>query len=305
MTGVIARCKRHTADMQVLLMVMCFICMSFWHSETIAQENVPKLPSHLWMGMDGQPLPAALQSDEAIKAFLQTAEVISMKTFPVGVTKAKRVVLEKDGVRMRAFFKDVDIYDPHWKSDDGKAEIDFRDYYGFECAAYILSRMLNLDNIPPVVKRRIGDKEGSLQIAVEYVIMARDRDGRTPPDSATLEIWSRQMDIMWNFDNLVYNVDRNMGDILIDAVWRLWMIDYSRAFRWYSQLLDPELITRSDRCFFEALQTLDEDEVKQKLKPYLDQYEIDGLLKRRQNLVTHIQKLIKDKGEQAVLFELH
>ena len=50
---------------------------------------------------------------------------------------------------------------------------------------------------------------------------------------------------------------------------------------------------------------MDEEEVMQKMNPYLQQYEIQGLLKRRQNLVTHIRQLIEDKGEQAVLFELH
>jgi hypothetical protein len=42
--------------------------------------------------------------------------------------------------------------------------------------------------------------------------------------------------------------------------------------------------------------------VTEVLKPYLRPYEIESLLKRRQKLIIHIQTLIDEKGEDAVLF---
>ena len=33
------------------------------------------------------------------------------------------------------------------------------------------------------------------------------------------------------FAELVYDTDRNHGNILYDTDWKLWMIDFSRAFR--------------------------------------------------------------------------
>ena len=39
---------------------------------------------------------------------------------------------------------------------------------------------------------------------------------------------------MWHvrmFDQLIYNVDRNLGNLVIDKNWTIWMIDHSRAFR--------------------------------------------------------------------------
>jgi len=33
------------------------------------------------------------------------------------------------------------------------------------------------------------------------------------------------------FDQLIYNTDRNLGNLLIDKSWRLWMIDHTRAFK--------------------------------------------------------------------------
>ena len=39
---------------------------------------------------------------------------------------------------------------------------------------------------------------------------------------------------MWHvrlFDQLITNVDRNLGNLLIDKNWTVWMIDHSSAFR--------------------------------------------------------------------------
>jgi hypothetical protein len=33
------------------------------------------------------------------------------------------------------------------------------------------------------------------------------------------------------FDQLIYNTDRNTGNVLYDTGWRLWGIDHTRAFR--------------------------------------------------------------------------
>jgi hypothetical protein len=30
------------------------------------------------------------------------------------------------------------------------------------------------------------------------------------------------------FDQLIYNTDRNLGNLLIDGDWRIWMIDHTR-----------------------------------------------------------------------------
>ena len=43
--------------------------------------------------------------------------------------------------------------------------------------------------------------------------------------------WARQLWNMYFFDALIYNVDRNSGNILVDQGYRLWMIDHTRAFQ--------------------------------------------------------------------------
>ena len=38
------------------------------------------------------------------------------------------------------------------------------------------------------------------------------------------------------FDELIANTDRNLGNMLIDRQWKLWLIDHSRAFRLHETL---------------------------------------------------------------------
>ena len=62
---------------------------------------------------------------------------------------------------------------------------------------------------------------------------------------------------MYFFDELISNVDRNLGNILYTKDWRLWLIDHTRAFRKNTALKTPSHITRCDRRVFEGLKALD------------------------------------------------
>ena len=106
------------------------------------------------------------------------------------------------------------------------------------------------------------------------------------------------------FDNLIYNEDRNLGNILIESDWKLWMIDHTRAFRRWKQLLNPDQVQFAERSLWEKLQALDETVVRAKLKDFLKPAEINGLIERKGLLVDHIQKLIDERGEKDVLFTL-
>ncbi len=104
------------------------------------------------------------------------------------------------------------------------------------------------------------------------------------------------------FDNLIYNEDRNPGNVLISPDGRLWMIDHGRSFRRWKKLPHPELVSYVDRKVWEKLQTLDEAVVRERLKDYLQPYEMEGLLERRRLLVKHIQNLIDEQGAGGVLY---
>ena len=259
----------------------------------------PDAASRVWLGPNGQPLP--FTSDEQVLEFLRTARVLSIKEIGEGITHPRKVLLEKDGIRAHAIFREINEEKIMARMRGGQTEMMFRDSFIFECAAYELSRLLGLDNVPPVVERRIGGASGSLQMWVEKAMTETVRTKRnlTPPDPTR---WRRQVGMMWVFDNLVYNTDRNLGNILIDANWNLWMIDHTRAFRRREELRNPGGVVECERNFWEKLQMLDADLVRQRLKKYLRPSEIEALCKRRAKLVEHIQKLIGEKGQAHVLF---
>ena len=62
------------------------------------------------------------------------------------------------------------------------------------------------------------------------------------------------------------------------------------------------LLIQCDRKLYERVKNLDEGKLRQTLKPFLRGYEIDALLKRRKKLVEHFEGLIREKGENRVLF---
>ncbi len=70
--------------------------------------------------------------------FLQTAQVISSESIGEGITRPRKVLLEKDGVRMHAKFSDFHEERNVKKLRDGSTKFSFRDQAVFECAAYEL-----------------------------------------------------------------------------------------------------------------------------------------------------------------------
>jgi hypothetical protein len=254
-----------------------------------------------WLGPDGTPLPLSTVGE--IEAFLMEAEVLSWKTIGTGVTQPKKVLLEEDGIRMHAIFRSVDIHRARWTDPHAGPRLNFRDSCFYECAAYQLSKLLGLRNVPPVVRRRIRGESGTLQIWIENAMMEVDRlEGRImPPDTA---YWSRQHQVLKLFDQLIYNDDRNLGNLLIDKGWNLWFIDHTRSFRIYGKLARPEKILSCERDIWEKLQSLEDREIRIRLAPYLRSQEIKSLLKRRAEIVERLNRLIQQNGTESVLFTL-
>jgi hypothetical protein len=269
-------------------------------SSGIAAARDGRVMPCVWIGPDDQPLPFKTYSE--IEDFLSSARVLSKETIPVGVTKPEKLLLEKNGVRMNAVFRTVDVFKQKWMSKEG-LKMNFRDHYRFERAAYELGRILGVRNIPPVVLRTIDKKKGSLQAWVEGAITEQRRieNGQAPPRS--LE-WIHQLHFIRVFDNLIWNDDRNRGNILIDKDWRLWMIDATRAFRIDGSLMNPERIRFCPKDFYQNLKTVKEEDLRARLHDteLLTPGEFRTLLERRKKLLDYLSGLITAKGEDAVLF---
>ena len=252
-----------------------------------------------WQGPDGKPLP--FKSDEEIIAFMRKAKVVSKKHTPLGVNRPYRVVLEGEGVKMQAVFRHVSVKQKSLRLDDGSVQLFFRDECRFELAAYRLSKMLGLDNVPPVVERKLFGAKGTLQAWLEESITEKQRRQEKRSPESMIQ-WLHQTHTMDIFDNLISNDDRNLGNMLIDPEWKLWMIDHTRAFRRNRELSNPDKIKFCPKVLWKRLQKLDKKVLQTEMSGILVQAELQGLLERCDRMHEFLQKLIDQRGEGAVLF---
>lgn len=258
-------------------------------------------PAHVWLDINKQPLP--FKNDDEVLEFLRTARPGRAQIVGKGISGVRRVEIEKDGLKARAAFRDLRQEIEVAVTPGGQRLTNFRDDYIFECAAYELARMLGLDMIPPTVRRTVNGRPGSLQMWIESRILdEEERQTRKipPPDVAA---WNLQIQVMKVFDNLIDNFDRNPGNILIDQNWKLWMIDHTRSFRAQPELLQsPKEILLCERGLWERLKNFNEQEARERLRPFLRTGEINALFARRVKLVALIEGLIRERGESEVLF---
>jgi hypothetical protein len=168
--------------------------------------------------------------------FLGAADVVERETIPVGVTDPIRVRLSKDGLEVHGIFRYVDTVYDRVRMEDGRVRVNLKDSCHFEPAAYALSKLLRMNSVPPVVTRRIGNDNGTLQIWVYNAIMEDERSeqGMSAPNRIA---WNQQVQLMYMFDALIGNDDRTAQNILIDKNFKLWLIDHTRAF--YSNAESP------------------------------------------------------------------
>jgi hypothetical protein len=263
-----------------------------------------RFDGYRFLDVEGHALP--FQSDEEIEDYLRAAEVVSLDKIPVGVTRPRKALLNREDLRVHAVFKNLDdtksmVRDPT-ATGQGKLYIKWRDSFIYDVAAYHIDRLLHFDRVPPIVLRKIKGKDGSLQIWLEGTITeaTRREESFKPPDVARFH---QQRSTMHVFDNLVANRDANLGNTLIDGNWRLWYIDCTRCFGQSTDLLYPEMVTHCDRALWEALKGLDKEAAERNLSSYLGPGEIDALLVRRDKLVERLQARIDEWGEDLVLFD--
>jgi hypothetical protein len=111
-----------------------------------------------------------------------------------------------------------------------------------------------------------------------------------------------ELNIVRVFDQLIYNTDRNQGNLLITPEWKVWMIDHTRAFRTAVAMQKKNALPgRVDHRVLAGMRKLNTVELKQQLGAYLRPEEISAILGRRDVIVQHFSQEIKKNGEDAVL----
>lgn len=230
----------------------------------------------IWLGREAE-----------IEEFLRVAEVDRIENVPVGVTKPRRVFVKPGGPAASFVFKALQPsrQSGYWES------------YKAEIAAYELDKVLGMGMVPPTVERKVKGETGSAQLWVEHCTLLRDRDTSKAPDIAA---WNKQVYRQRVWDNLTANIDRNQGNLLMDPAWNLILIDHSRAFT--GAQTTPFPMNKIDREFYGKLKALDEATIKSRVGKWL----FDGprpVLRRRDKIVQHFDKLLAQYGEAAVFID--
>jgi hypothetical protein len=237
--------------------------------------------------------------DAEMERFLATAEIIERETLPTGVTESERATLS-DGVRTHdAHVQTVDVYRRKFRT-PRRTHLDFRDSYRYNIAAYRIDRLLGLYMVPVSVERAVGGKKAAVTWWVEDVAMTvleKHRQHIDPPD---MRAWSQQRFLGRLFNQLVGNIDAHLGNHLITTGWRLWLVDFTRAFRPHKKLPKPEELGCVDRSLLSALRGLSREALDEATGDVLAGRERKSVLARRDRLVEHYERRLEAEGEALV-----
>jgi len=238
---------------------------------------------------------------DQIKQFLLTAKVVKSQQSNKGITNPWRLTLTDGTVTHDASFQAVDEHKARMETLRG-TELAFVDSYKYNIAAYRLAEMLGIDDMLPVyVERSWGGNPGSLSwwLPVKMDEVERHKQKLVAPDP---DAWNNQMYKVRVFDELVYDTDANLTNVLIGADWKIWRVDFTRAFRRSKDLKDPKDLVRCDRQLFEKLKALNGNDLAEQTKQYLNKEEVKAVMARHDKIVAQFQKLISEKGEKEVLY---
>lgn len=235
----------------------------------------PVAPPYDWLGREDQ-----------IETFLKTAPIERWKDIPVGITRPRRAFFAPGGVAGSMAWKPLPTGLLHGK----------RESYRSEIAAYLLSRHLGLDLVPPVVERAIDGVKGA---AVYWIDGVKPWDRSDLPKAAGPR-WSHQTSRMLMFDQLIANGDRNQGNLLYDVAGHLYLIDHSRAFLEQRHLAGFRPPQQFDRALWERMAALTRGDLEALLGPWLTGPQIAALLDRRDQMARHIDRQVRVRGEQVV-----
>jgi hypothetical protein len=247
--------------------------------------------------------PEELAEREKWEEFLKTAEIVGSEDIPEGVTKPIRLFLKKGEVKGSGA----------WKKVKG-VQKGFLDGWRYEIAAYGMDKLLGLNMVPPTVEREFKGKKGSLQFWMEFEMSDLERmEQKIQVLPSKLDNWSKMKYLMRAFDSLIANEDRTQENIRYAKGWRMILIDHSRAFRSSKKftknlvygkrgIKELKLFRILPRAFVEKIKALNFDSIKKAVGPYLKDKEIEAILARKELLLTEIDEMIKEKGEDNVLY---
>jgi len=225
-----------------------------------------------------------------IEEYLRTVPMLKFEALSVGVTKPMRAFLPEGGLSKYLVWKTIQPgrYFGYWES------------YKSEIAAYELDKLLKLNMVPPTVERQFRGERGAAIMWIAPAKSFKDMGVTTAPTAPDRyqAAWVRQLVKAKMFHNLTYNVDPNLGNWLVDPLWNLILIDFSRCFTTGTDM--KHAFTRVDPDLWDRFKGLTEESLTKTLGAYMGKAEVAAMLKRRDKMAQTIEKLIKQHGEASV-----
>jgi hypothetical protein len=221
--------------------------------------------------------------NEEFEAFIASAPVDHFEDIPLGVTHPRRAFFSPGSMVESVAWKVLPPGRPngYWES------------YKSEIAAYELDKLLGMGMVPVAIEKRWKNQIAAAILWVAPVHSWKEVQARPKPEK-----WNRQAIMMKMFDNLICNKDRNMGNLLVDDDWNVFLIDHSRAFIEDKDL--PVKMTHVDRELWNRMLSLDEPALARALGKWVDAGARRAILARRDKMKTAIDALVKANGEEAV-----
>lgn len=246
-------------------------------------------------------LPSARQAalpvltDAQKEEFLRRAKVVNARELSKGITGSLRATLSDGTLTHDAHIQTVDQHKERFQA-KGTLEINFRDSWRFNVAAYKIDRLLDLQLVPVAVPRNWAGRRGAFSWWVDDVMMDEGERLEKNLSAPDIDCWNAHTRLLRLLDELIDNADRNLGNMLITNQWRVWAIDHTRAFRFSKTPRHPERLVATDRGVLRRLEALDFATVKKAVDEHITDADVRNLLARRDAIVERF----KARGEMAL-----
>jgi len=237
---------------------------------------------------EGPPSGATL-SDAQREQFLLHAKVLSTHGVSKGITGSRRATLSDGAITHDAQIQAIDEYHSHFDTGHG-TELNFRDSWSYNVAAYKVDRLIGLNLVPVSVARTYNGRRAAFTWWVDNVLMDESERLKKRMEAPEPDRWNREMYLLRVFDQLIGNTDRNLGNLLITTDWHLCAIDHTRAFRLSPAVRSPLNVTRCDRQVLARIKALDKASLQREIGGLMYTNEMSALLSRRDEIVAMLEK---------------
>jgi hypothetical protein len=234
---------------------------------------------------------AWIEKRAEIEAFLTTAPIARTEGTTVGVMHPVHAIFAPGGL----------VESMSWKAIKPGMYSGFQESYLSEIAGYELDKFLDLGMVPPTVEREIDGKKGAAIMWVPQTKNFKEAGGMPTPPPIQQGRWSMQMMRTKMYDNLIGNIDPNLGNWLFDPNWNIILIDHSRAFVREQKM--PHTLEHVDAGLWAKFLALDEAALTGAIGKLVEPREIRAMLQRRDQMKKQVEQLVKKNGESAIILK--